>query len=678
MPNQQRQLAAILFTDVVGYTAMMQQDEHHAVAIMKRYSHVLTQVVPLYKGKILNDYGDGSLCTFTSITEAMRCAVELQRQFQVGLCVPLRIGLHIGEIFFENKKVMGDGVNIASRIQSLGQANTILFSKEVFDKIRNQSEFKSVSLGLFEFKNVDWPIEVLALANGGLVVPKRKEMSGKLKEDRKKTQKRRTLIVSAAMIVVAIAAFFIVNLKARKGFTEDDKSVVVLPFDNYTNDAEQESFIAGITDEITTKLSKIADIKVIGRTSALLFKKNNEPIDQIGTVLGVSSYLIGSVSKAGNVVRITAQLIDAKTQKLIWAERYDRGLKNIFFMQTEVAEQIARQLHARLTEEEKRRIDKKPTDNIEAYKYYRKGRSFWDKRTAASFDSAEVNYKRAIDLDPDYALAYSGLADLYIYNLKKLSQLEAIPIARDYATKAISLDSTLSEPLTTLGFIQSAFDYDWVKAKNTLKKAISLNPNYPTAHLFYGNLLQYTGQNTEAGISEIKKALALDPLSSNLNYVLGRNYYYAGKNDSSYEQLKKTLALTPSFNLAKGNLAYILLANKKYAEAYQAINQLDTSETAKILYCPGTILSYAYAMSGDKSRAKKELEKSITESPRQTPFFLAEVYISLNDYSDAMNRLEQAYNMRDLWMYTIKVEPTFDPIRNEPRFKELTKKMRLD
>jgi len=676
--NQKRRLAAILFTDIVGYTAMMQQDEKHASAIMKRYVAVLRQSVSSHGGKILNDYGDGSLCAFTSITEAMQCAMDMQHQFQLELCVPLRIGLHIGEIFFQDKKVMGDGVNIASRIQSLGQANTILFSKDIFDKIRNQSEFNCVSLGPFEFKNVDGAIEVFALANSGLIVPQKKQMAGKLKELKKTSFKKTGILVLAAVVTLAIAAFFVVNrLKVKAGFTGDDRSIVVLPFENYTNDPAQGSFISEITEEITTQLAKIADIKVIGRTSAALFKKSNEPLSQIKDVLGVSAYLEGSVSKVGNTVRITAQLIDAVTQSHIWAESYDRSLNNILSMQSEVAQQIALQLHARLTEDEKRRINKNPTENIDAYRYYRKGRSFWDKRTVQSFDSAEVNYKRAIDLDPDYALAYSGLADLYIYNLKGLSQLEAIPIAREYATKALSLDSTLSEALTTLGFIQSAFDYDWVKSKSTLKKAISFNPSYPTAHLFYGNLLQYTGENTEQGLSEIKKALTLDPLSSNLNYVLGRNYYIAVKYDSAYRQLKKTLTLDPDFNLAKGNLAYVLLATKKYPEAFEVISHLDTTATSKGLYCPRTVLSYSYAISGDKVAARKELEKSVTESPHQSPFFIAEVYIALDDYPDALNRLEQAYNKRDLWMYCLKVEPTFDRIRQEARFKVLMKKMRL-
>ena len=676
--EKRRQLAAILFTDIVGSTAMMQQDEQNAVIIAKRYITVLKQLVSLHDGEILNDYGDGSLCTFGSTTEALRCAIEMQQQFQHDPKVPLRIGVHVGEIFFEEEKVLGDGVNVASRIQSLGHANSILFSKEIFDKIRNQSEFKPVLVGSFEFKNVDEPMQVFALANDGLKVPEKKEISGKLKETGKKSSAKTWIALLTTIATLALAIFFILNhTKNKKEYSDQYKSVVVLPFENYTDDPVNEGLINGITEEITTQLAKVSGIKVIGRTSAVAFKNSKKPLDQIAGVLGVSAYLEGSVQKAGNKVRITAQLIDAKTQEHIWADHYDRDLKDIFAMQNEVAQEIATKLHVKLTEEDKDKINKNPTTNIEAYKFYRKGRSYWDKRNKESFDSAEANYKRAIDLDPDYALAYSGLADLYIYNQKGLSQLEAIPIARDYANKALSLDSTLTEALTTIGFIQSAFDYDWVNAKKTLQRAIAINSNYPTAHLFYGNLLQYTSENTDEGLSEIKKALSLDPLSSNLNYVLGRNFYYARKYDSAYEQLKKTVALDPKNALAKGNLAYVLLAEKKYTEAFDAINQLDSNNTSPIRYYPNTIRSYAYAASGKGNLAKSELEKSIAETPDQSPYFLAQINIILNNNNEALNRLEQAYNYRDLWMYGLKADPTFDPIRNEPRFKVLLKKMRL-
>ena len=346
-------------------------------------------------------------------------------------------------------------------------------------------------------------------------------------------------------------------------------------------------------------------------------------------------------------------------------------------MQSEVAQEIAGQLHANLTEEEKNNLNKKPTENIEAYKLYRKGRHFWDTRTKASFDSAESYYKRAIELDPGYALAYAGLADCYTYNQKGLTQLEAIPIGRDYAMKALSLDSNLSEALTTLGLIQSIFDYDWVKSKKTLEKAIRLNPNYAIAHLYYGNLLQYTGQSKELGIKEVKKSLALDPLSVQLNWVLGRNYWMARENDLAFEQLKKTLALEPANALAKGTMAHVLLAKKKYAEAFELIRQFPKKVLSKSGDYQGPYLIYAYAVFGDTINSRKELEKTLLENPDQNHYLLARAFAGLNDHNNALNELEVCYKIRNIGMYFLKVDPIFDPIRNEPRFKALMKKMRL-
>ena len=443
MSNKQRQLAAILFTDIVGYTAMMQKDEQNAVHVTKKYVRVLQQSIARHGGQILNDYGDGSLCTFSSVTQALRCSIDMQREFQQDTIVPLRVGLHVGEIFFEGEKVMGDGVNITSRIQSLGEANTILFSREIFDKIRNQPEFSSVLIGSFEFKNVDEPMQVYALSNIGLKVPAKKDLRGKVKEPDHKTIYKRYLAYLVGLLLLACVTFFIFRFQSKKEvLTELGKSVVVLPFENYTNDSAQDALINGITEEITTQIAKISDIKVIGRTSAVQFKKSKKPLDQIADVLGVAAYLEGSVQKAGNEVRITAQLIDAKNQEHIWADSYVRNLNDVFSMQSEVAQIIAKKLHAKLTDEEKNSINKSPTSSAAAYQYYRRGRLFWDKRSKEAFDSAETNYKHAIELDPDYALAYSGLADLYIYNQKGLSQPEAIPLAREYAYKALSLDST--------------------------------------------------------------------------------------------------------------------------------------------------------------------------------------------------------------------------------------------
>ena len=673
-----RRLAAILFTDIVGSTAIMQRDEQTAVSMNKRYVAVLKKSVSVHGGEILNDYGDGSLCTFSSATQAVRCAMEMQQQLQSEPKVPLRIGLHVGEIFFEDGKVFGDAVNVASRIQSLGVGNSILFSSEINSKLKSQQEFKNVSLGWFEFKNVDDPMEVFALANEGLIVPRKEEMSGKLKENQKKSGRRKWIMAAAAILLLTALLLTFQVYFHSSGFS-GEKTIAVLPFEN-TGEPDSEEYISeGITQDIINNLSKISSLqKVIGWFSVRGFKKTTKTLKQIADELGVAAILSGTVQKQANKTHIITELIEANTNKRIWGDKFEYDNKDMLSIQSKVASEIVAAMKANITPEEKINISKKYSENVDAYKFYRKGRFFWDQRTTATDDSAEIYYKKAIALDPDYALAYSGLADIYIINNSGLSQLDAIPIAKQYATKALSLDSTLSEALTTLGFIQSVYDYDWANSKKTLKKAIALNPNYPTAHLYYGNLLQYTGENTEQGIIEIKRALALDPLAVNPNYVLGRNYFYAREYDFSYGQLKKTLALNPDGNLAKGNFAYTLLAKKDYAEAFEVINQVPRKEISKILYRQGPMLSYAYAVSGDKKQAKTELEKTLLEEPDQSSYHLAAVYIQLGDYNEAFKRLEKAYEMRDLWMYCVKVDPTFDPIRNDPRFKALLKKMNFD
>jgi len=247
---QQRQLAAIMFTDIVGYTAMMQEDEQSAVAITKRYVSVLKQTAFLHGGEILNDYGDGSLCTFSSATEAIRCAMEIQQQLQDEPKVPLRIGLHIGEVFFEDGKIFGDGVNVASRIQSIGVANSILFSSEIGSKLANQPEFRMVSLGRFQFKNVTVPVEVFALTNEGLLVPDKGKIEGKLQEI--KTGRNKNIFIATVLLFAVIAFFAYRQYSHSKVFTGKEKSIAVLPFENISNDTLQQFFSDGTTEWVSS------------------------------------------------------------------------------------------------------------------------------------------------------------------------------------------------------------------------------------------------------------------------------------------------------------------------------------------------------------------------------------------------------------------------------------------
>ncbi len=673
MQQEQRQLAAILFTDIVGYTAMMQQDEQNAVTVTRHYITVLKLSVAAHHGKILNDYGDGSLCSFSSATEAMRCAIEVQQQLQNEPMVPLRIGLHVGELFFEGDKVMGDGVNVASRIQSLGIANSILFSSEINNKLKNQSEFKSVSVGRFQFKNVDEPMEVFALANKGFVIPEKKKMEGKLRE---KESSRKKWLAPAVIIFLLAAGFLIYkNFSSGTDFN-GEKTIAVLPFEIIGIDTSEEYISDGITQDIINNLSKITSLqKVIGWFSVRSFKKTTKTLKQIADELGVAAILRATMEKHEGKTYIIAELTEVSTNKQLWGDKFEYESNDILSIQSNVVGKIVTALKSNVTPEEKRNLSKHYTENVEAYKFYLRGRNFWNKRTRESFDSAEVYYKKAIDLDPEYALAYSGLADCYALNNKGLSSAEALPIAKAYLAKALSLDSNLAEVWTTVGFIQSHFEYDWIGGKKILEKAIHLSPNYPTAHLYYGNVLIFNGDKQQ-GIKEVKKALELDPLSISINWSLADRYFQIREYDLSITQFQKTISLSPDYIEAKERLSLNFLQKKLYSQAIDVITKLPITVPER-----GLLLSYAYAIAGDKLRAKTELDKTLGEVSNPPPSFnhyLTQAYIGLENYNKALTLLEEGYEKRIIFMVGTKVSQLYDPLRNEPRFKALLKKMNLD
>ena len=677
--SQQRRLAAILFTDIVDSTAMMQKDEHSAVSINKRYMTVLKQAVSSHAGEILNDYGDGSLCAFASATEAVRCAIEVQQQLQTAPQVPLRIGLHIGEMFFEEGKPFGDGVNVASRIQSLGIANSILFSAEINNKLKNQPEFKTVSVGRFHFKNVDEPIEVFALCNEGFIVPGKNKLEGKLRE--KKTVRRKWILPLAILLLLAVSYLVYENVFHVTRFTEGDKSIAVLPFENLGMRDTEEYISDGITQDIIKNLSKIASLnKVIGWFSVRKFKKTNETLKQVADELGVAAVLSGSMEQHADKIHIIAELTEVNTNKRLWGDDFEYDSKDILSIQSKVVAEIVNALKAKVTPQEKNGISKQYTENVDAYKYYLKGRNFWNHRGMADFDSAEANFKAAIKLDPDYALAYAGLADCYTINQSgSMSQLEAIPIAREFADKALALDSNLSEGYTSLGFIQYNFEYEWENSRKTLERAIQLEPGNPTAHLYYGNMLQFSG-NTDEGLKEVEKAAELNPLGWAENWVLGRNSYFAGLYDKAISQFKKAVKMAPGqTETTAWSLGLTYFHKKMYTEAREEFDKITFTDHKNPIDYYFAMQSFGYALLGDTLKAKDLLKKSLDEKRKDwvSPYVLSRIYVALGNYPRAMDLLEKSYDIRDLHTAYVNVDPDLKPIRNEPRFKELLKKMNL-
>ena len=667
--EQQRHLAAILFTDIVGYTAMMQENEANAVSVVKKYHSILQTVVAYHSGKIINDYGDGSLCTFSSTIDAIRAAIEIQEQLKKDQ-IPLRIGLHVGEILFEEGKVFGDGVNVASRIQSLGQANTILFSGEINSKIRNQPEFNSVSLGKFEFKNVDEPIEVFALSNAGLMVPRKEEMSGKLKSIQKKSSGR--LIPVAIFVLLLIGAIFIYTKnKNSSKFTGKEKSIAVLPFVNMSTDKENEYFSDGMTEEITTQLAKISALRVIARTSSMLYKDSKKSIREIAEELGVTSILEGSVQKSGNSLKITAQLIDANTQEHIWADTYDRDFKDVFAIQSEVAQTIAYQLNANLTKDEIKKIEKTPTNKPEAYQYYLQGyqihNKFWETRKIDLYETSKTMFEKAISLDSNYTLAYAALADLYntYTNLIKKDSLIMF-LQLETIQKAWKIDSTNDYVVSVKGVIEQTTTGNKELGIKYIKKAAEINPNNS------GNLWSLALMIGEFGLLDeslilFDRSVELDPLAANNFSFRGICNWVMGKNENAINDLETAFRLNPEFVLAMDQLAHVYAFVGRLDDAKKILDKSFGLKPSAADHSELDI-AFVYAKLGNK---KKALELM----PNDWGVLLAlgmteEAIKAMPYYNETDNRVSTPYLIFKFQLST----KDFEPIRNDPRFLRIMEK----
>jgi TolB-like protein/Tfp pilus assembly protein PilF len=457
------------------------------------------------------------------------------------------------------------------------------------------------------------------------------------------------------------------------------KSIAVLPFRSLSDSRDDEYFSDGTTEDIITQLSKVGGVRVISRTSVMRYKHSEKSIPEIGRELGVSTILEGSVRRAGGRVRIVAQLLDVQTDEHVWAETYDREMKDVFAIQSDVAEKIAAALKAELSPMEKGRIERKPTESMEAYNYYLKGRFYWNKRRGDDLKTAVEYFNRAIETDPAYALAYAGLASTYV-TLPEYSGLQAkefIPKAAAAARKALELDPALAEPHAVLGWIKTNNEWDWAGAESEFQRAIELNPSYPTVHHWYSLMLLESGRFDEA-LAEITRAQELDPLSLVISCVAANIPYCARKYDEAVEQLKNALELDPNFAVTHRILGWV------YMERGELEAGIAEFERVRAIVGSGPYglggLAYAYARAGRKSDAEKILHELLRFSSEgySVSVDIALVYRGLGDKNRALEWLQTAYEERDRFLLEIKVEPMWYELRSDPRFVALMRKMGLE
>jgi len=669
--TEQRKLAVVMFTDIVGYTAIMSRDEQKALALLQMNRDLQTSLTEKYNGEFLKEMGDGTLLCFQSALDAVRCAMEIQRSVKDNPDLKLRIGIHLGDIVFKEGDVFGDGVNVASRIERLAESGGIWISGQVNHLIHNHPELRTVFVKESRLKNVEQPVRIYAVDDAD---------SSRIPEKPVREPGRTHFLLKAMGIFVSVftillVLYLIIFPKSEKAID----SIAVLPIANLSDDPAQEYFVDGMTDALISELAQISALRVISRQSVMQYKDSKKTLPDIAKDLNVDALIEGTVLRSGDQLRITVQLVQARPEQHLWAHDYRRNIRNILDLQEEVARSIAKEIHVSVTREEQARLSSASPVDPDAYEAYLKGRYYWNQRTEEGILKAIAFFNQAIEKDPNYAAALAGLADCYVVAPSHYALLpsEAYPKARVAATRALEIDERLSEACASLAAVKHNYDWAWLEAEALYKKAIEFNPNYATAHQWYGELLYDTGRFDEA-IAEMKRAQDLDPLSPIINALMGYVYYLAREYDRAIEELHKTLELYPDFHIAYTHLSRVYTQKNMHEEAIAAAQKARTlSENTRVV----AGLGYAYAMAGQDEKALHVLDSMMTLSEKELDLFaghVAVLYIGLKDTEKAFAWLEKAYEQHDYQLTWAKCEPRFDPVRSDPRFVDLLKRMGLE
>jgi len=484
--------------------------------------------------------------------------------------------------------------------------------------------------------------------------------------------------VILAVLLVLILGLNVEGLRHRLfgGKTHTPiRSLVVLPLANLSGDREQEYFADGMTEAVITDLSKIRSLKVISPASSMKYKSEKKTFPEISRELGVDGIVQGSVMRVGNRVRISTQLIYATSGQHLWAESYERDFQDILGLQGEVAQAIANEIRVQVTPQEQARLATAQAVNTEAYQLYLKGRFFWSKATEEDYRASKKYFDRALEIDPNYARALSGLAN-YFWATDELSPQVAMPKAKEYALRALAIDDTLSDAHTTLANVKFNADWDWRGAENQFQRAVELNPNDAEGHRAYSVFLSAMGRPHEA-LTEIQTAQHLDPLSLITSSDVGWAYYFARRYDRAIQQCQETLELDANFVGAHDCLGSAYLAQGNYGEAIAECQRATIGSGNDFLRAAG--LGRAYARAGRTGKAKEVLQKLRAGSEHHyvPPYFLATVYAALGETDKALTWLEKAYDVRDTNLTWLKVDDAIDPLRSDARFGELLSRIGL-
>jgi adenylate cyclase len=705
-PTEERKLAAIMFTDMVGYSALAQRDDKVALELLEEHRRLLREIFPRFHGTEIKTIGDAFLVEFASALEAAQCAIEIQRTLAKrnhdvtsDRRIELKIGIHIGDVVHREGDVYGDGVNIASRIEQLAGAGGICVSMDVERQIRNALEARFEKFGSADLKNIKLPMDLFRI-----VLPWESDRKTERPRATKKSQLPLLAVSAGGVLVVLLFGWWFMQRSGRAHQNEstgspnmmpaastkvpDQKSVAVLPFVNLSDDKGSEYFSDGVSEELLTVLQKIPGLHVAARTSAFSFKGKNATAQEIGQKLGVAHLVEGSVRKAGDAVRIAARLTRADTGEELWSENYTRDLKDVFAVQTELAQTIVEQLRGRFggadagsTAKEKiqaevQAAEKGGTKNVEAHQLYLQGRFYENRHSEKSAREALAAYEQAVALDPGFGLAWAGVAQAHLWIASFATEggqksFDAhLASARDAVARALSIEPDLTNGLLAQAWIETNFDFNWNAAAQTIRKALALAPADPNILIAAGNLELARG-NTDRAIELYRKAVDLDPVNGQARSFLAFNLAATKRFAEAKAEFPRVVELNSAAPWAHAGLGLSYLLQNKFEDAATEA-QSDAGDWCRLL-----IVSCARWGQKRVKESDAALAELIKNDAETAAYQIAEAYAYRGDKDHAFEWLERARRQRDPGLAGLRRDPLLPNLRDDPRWNAFLHTMGL-
>jgi TolB-like protein/Flp pilus assembly protein TadD len=693
--DAQLEIGHVLFMDIVGFSKLLVDEQSDC---SRRLNEIVRNTEQFRTAEAADKLirlptGDGMVLVFYTGPEApARCAMEIGRALK-DYSFGLRMGIHSGPVHKvsdvnNRSNLAGTGINLAQRVMDCGDAGHILLSKRVTEDLEQHSRWRPLlhHLGEFEVKH-GVKIDIVNLYTDEVGNPALPDRLKNKKIDPASFLARfaRPLTAGAISVALALAGIWFFLHRGDQGSANlplaaifPGKSIAVLPFKPLVPQNRDEALEAGMADTLITKLSSSREMIVPSLMSVRKYDDEKHDSAATGRALRVNSVLEGNLQKSGDRIRVTARLIKTADGTSMWSGTFDEKFTDVFQVQDAIAQKVAAALQLRLSEGEQKRLTKRYTDNAEAYQLYLKGRFYWNKYTEDGYRKSIEFFKQAVEMDPNYALAYSGMADSYslLGDLGSVPPKEMFPQSRASAEKALQLDDSLSEAHLSLGIVKLFYDWDFPAAGKELQRAKELDPKNAQVYHFYGHYLELVGRLDEA-IEETKHGVDQEPTNLVLNTEWGNAYYYARRYDEAIASHRRTLEMDPTFIFASLSLAQAYEQKGLYNEALAELTR------GKAIFDWSWFvaeLGYVYAASGDRAAAQKMIDELKQRVSREyiDPVLISYVYIRLGDKDEAFVWMDKAFQERSGLIFWLQIEPKFDPVRSDPRFKELLQRTGLE